>query len=143
MSLRRETVDEESFQVNPIVYLDDFGNGLESWDSAGSSSTLVEDASSVMSRKGSQSSLDADAARQNAEYESYQATNSHVALRPLYAASRQSDPEDGSHKSGDMRITMRSRKGHRKSRQGCFNCKRRKIKVRIFSAWYALILKSC
>lgn len=26
-------------------------------------------------------------------------------------------------------VTQRSRKGHRKSREGCFNCKRRKIKV--------------
>ena len=28
-------------------------------------------------------------------------------------------------------IAQRSRKGHRKSRQGCYNCKRRKIKVNI------------
>lgn len=29
----------------------------------------------------------------------------------------------------DMRLSQRTRKGHRKSRQGCYNCKKRKIKV--------------
>jgi hypothetical protein len=33
----------------------------------------------------------------------------------------------------DMRLGQRTRKGHRKSRQGCYNCKKRKIKVLSFS----------
>jgi hypothetical protein len=35
---------------------------------------------------------------------------------------------------------QRSRKGHRKSREGCFNCKRRKIKVCICPKWTPMLM---
>jgi hypothetical protein len=38
---------------------------------------------------------------------------------------------DDSPASGIRQPSQRSRKGHKKSRQGCYNCKRRKIKVRL------------
>jgi hypothetical protein len=42
-------------------------------------------------------------------------------------------PEAGESRSDGPPEQQRSRKGHKKSRVGCFNCKRRKIKVRMTS----------
>ena len=54
-----------------------------------------------------------------------------AALRPLYSGVRQSGFGDSLPRVPDLKLAQKSRKGHRKSRQGCFNCKRRKIKASI------------
>ncbi len=43
----------------------------------------------------------------------------------------QHDAEIGDKSLDNTIVHPRSRKGHKKSREGCFNCKRRKIKVRM------------
>jgi hypothetical protein len=64
--------------------------------------------------------------------DSEMSTTNFVALRPLYSSVSQSISEHGMQSGSEMKLVQRSRKGHRKSRQGCFNCKRRKIKVSVF-----------
>jgi hypothetical protein len=54
----------------------------------------------------------------------------------------QSVLEQGRTSLGDATVTHRSRKGHRKSREGCFNCKRRKIKVCITLSSMGCLTKS-
>ena len=43
--------------------------------------------------------------------------------------SREGSHESESHSNDGEEQTRSGRKGHKKSRQGCFNCKKRKIKV--------------
>jgi hypothetical protein len=109
MSSNGDNVDEDSFLVP--------SNGAPGrWSS--SSSTLAEAASPLLSRNLSRSSIGLN-----------DADSSQVPLGPLYAAGNQPDGVQSSRKVLDTKLALRSRKGHRKSRQGCFNCKKRKIKV--------------
>lgn len=41
----------------------------------------------------------------------------------------ETNSREHSQESDEQEVVQKSRKGHKKSRQGCFNCKKRKIKV--------------
>lgn len=137
MSLRANPFEEGDHLLSSSVGADDDPNAREVWDSSRSSSTLVEDATSLMGHNGSQASLELIESSPSAESDLGSAAQSHGRLRPLYAADRQSTPDESSRRAVDMKLALRSRKGHRKSRQGCFNCKRRKIKVGHFQHYMA------
>lgn len=129
MSLRINPFEGEGHLLSSSVGADDGPNAREVWDSSRSSSTLVEDATSLMGHNGSQTSSELIESSPSAESDLGSVAQGHGKLRPLYAADRLSTPDESSRQALDMKLTLRSRKGHRKSRQGCFNCKRRKIKV--------------
>lgn len=122
--------DDEPFVVR-TAYGSTFTPGVESWAS-GSSATLIGDDSmpnSEFNEKVSDHRPTLNEKDSSTSSDSEPSTNTFVALRPLYTSARQSVSEYGPQSASDIKLVQRSRKGHRKSRQGCFNCKRRKIKV--------------
>ena len=140
MSLRVNPFEEEDHFLSSSVGADDDPNAREVWGSSRSSSTLVEEAASLMGHDSSQTSSELLESSPSAESDLGSAVQGHGKLRPLYAADRQLTPDESSRRGVDMKLTLRSRKGHRKSRQGCFNCKRRKIKVGRFAILYECVL---
>ena len=145
MARKIDTFDEEDHLMPSTVGIDaraitdEHHQGQESWASSRSPSTLVEDATSLIGQNGSQSSLDLTESSPSSNSDRRAAPN-HGKLRPLYAAGHQSSLDDSSHRALEVKLTLRSRKGHRKSRQGCYNCKRRKIKVGNLSALLELLI---
>lgn len=124
--------DEENF-ITRTAYDSTFTPGVESWSSSSSATVIGDEGMSSsesiknasdhrpnLNEKDSSSSSESDLA----------SNNTFIALRPLYTSVvAQSSSEHAPQPVSDMKLVQRSRKGHRKSRQGCFNCKRRKIKV--------------
>jgi hypothetical protein len=122
--------DEEHFVVR-TAFDTTFTPGVESWTSS-SSATLIGDdgvSSSELKENVSDHRPYLNEKDSSSSSESELTSNTFVALRPLYTSVTQSNSEHGPQSASDMKLVQRSRKGHRKSRQGCFNCKRRKIKV--------------
>lgn len=109
-----------------------FTPGVESWASPISSSTLLGD-DGISGSKPCSTTPDHRPSVIEKELstgsDSEISTTNFVALRPLYSSVSQAISEHGPPSRSELKLVQRSRKGHRKSRQGCFNCKRRKIKV--------------
>jgi len=108
-----------------------FTPGVLSWTSSSSATVIGDDgmSSSELVENVSEQRPYLNEKDSSSSSESELASNTFVALRPLYTSVSQSNSEQGPQLASDMKLVQRSRKGHRKSRQGCFNCKRRKIKV--------------
>jgi hypothetical protein len=129
-SIKMNESDDEPF-ITRIAYDSTFTPGVESWTSS-SSATLIGDdrmPNSELNEKVSDHRPRLNEKDSSTSSDSEPSTSTFVALRPLYTSARQSVSEHGPQSVSDMKLVQRSRKGHRKSRQGCFNCKRRKIKV--------------
>jgi hypothetical protein len=110
-----------------------FTPGVESWTSS-SSATLIGDDSkpnSELNENASDHRRSLNEKDSSISSDSEPSNSNFAALRPLYSSARQPVSERGPQSASDMQLVQRSRKGHRKSRQGCFNCKRRKIKVSV------------
>ncbi len=108
-----------------------FTPGVESWTSSSTATLAGDDGvpSSESNKNVSDQRPNVNEKDSSSSCESDLASNTFVALRPLYTSVPQPISEHGPLSASDMKLVQRSRKGHRKSRQGCFNCKRRKIKV--------------
>jgi hypothetical protein len=105
---------------------------VEFWDSSSSTAILLGDeivVSSRSSRDVYNSPFPLDDTDSGILPTTDSSSTSLVALRPLHSGAHQPGYEDSLPRVPDLKLAQRSRKGHRKSRQGCFNCKRRKIKV--------------
>jgi hypothetical protein len=121
--------DDEPF-VTRAAFDSSFTPGVESWTSRSSVTPIGDDSmpnsefNDVSDHRPNLNEKDSSTSS-----DSEPTPNNFVALRPLYTSVSQSVSEHGPQSVSDMKLVQRSRKGHRKSRQGCFNCKRRKIKV--------------
>ena len=117
-----------------------FTPGVESWTSS-SSATLIGDdnmPNSELSENVSGHRPNLNEKDSSTSSDSEPSTSNFVALRPLYTSVTPSVSEHGQQSASGMKLLQRSRKGHRKSRQGCFNCKRRKIKVSFTTKSWAI-----
>lgn len=129
-SIKMNESGDEPFVIR-TAFDSTFTPGVESWTS-GSSATLEGDDSmpnSELNENVSDHRPNLNEKDSSTSSDSEPSTSNFVALRPLYTSVTQSVSEHGLQSASDMKLVQRSRKGHRKSRQGCFNCKRRKIKV--------------
>jgi hypothetical protein len=100
----------------------------ESWRPMTPSSRASEEPSSVPYQIASPSLRNPNQSDPSTDPNQRIVSNRYIALRPWYAASHQSGLDETLRSNSEAK-TPRSRKGHTKSRQGCFECKKRKIKV--------------